>query len=234
MDNTPDRIVDLSHSLAPGGPVYPGDPPTRRALQTSIAEEGYALNEWRLGEHTGTHVGAPAHFLEGGDTLETYGAARLFLPLVIVRPVREEGASEDLTLEELKSEEHENGPIHPGALVVLQTGWSRHWSDPERYFGTANEPAAFPSFSVEAARFLLEQRKAAALGSDSPEIDPADEEGFPVGELCARHGALHVENLTNLEAVPARGAWAFLGVLPLVGATGSPARVIAFIPPGCP
>jgi kynurenine formamidase len=43
-------------------------------------------------------------------------------------------------------------------------------------------------------------------------------------------GIWHLENLQNLKSLPPLGAWIVVGVLPLIGGSGSPARVIALLP----
>ena len=57
-------IVDLSHPLDDGTPVYPGDPVARFTPATTIGEHGYNVLHVRMGSQTGTHVDAPYHFLE--------------------------------------------------------------------------------------------------------------------------------------------------------------------------
>ena len=61
-------IVDLSHPIVSGMPVYPGDPEVATAPATSIAVDGFAVTALQLGTHSGTHVDAPSHSIEGGTT----------------------------------------------------------------------------------------------------------------------------------------------------------------------
>jgi len=63
-------IVDLSLPLGEGTPVYPGDPGVKVKPWASIERDGYYMNVLRLGEHSGTHVDAPAHFVPGGKTID--------------------------------------------------------------------------------------------------------------------------------------------------------------------
>ena len=63
-------IVDLSMPLSDDTPVYPDDPPVSVRLWAVIERDGYYMNVLKMGEHSGTHVDAPAHFIPGGKTID--------------------------------------------------------------------------------------------------------------------------------------------------------------------
>ncbi|WP_297495999.1 cyclase family protein, partial [Thermococcus sp.] len=63
-------IVDLSLPLGEDTPLYPGDPEVRIKPWALIERDGYYMNILKMGEHTGTHVDAPAHFILGGKTVD--------------------------------------------------------------------------------------------------------------------------------------------------------------------
>ncbi len=63
-------IVDLSRPLGEDTPVYPGDPEVKVRPWAFIDRDGYYMNVLRLGEHSGTHVDAPAHIVPGGKTID--------------------------------------------------------------------------------------------------------------------------------------------------------------------
>ena len=54
------RVVELSHPIQPGMPAWPGDPPTRFTTLARLASQGFFLRRLSLGEHSGTHLNAPA------------------------------------------------------------------------------------------------------------------------------------------------------------------------------
>ena len=98
-------------------------------------------------------------------------------------------------------------------------------------FGSAPGDLRFPGFGVEATKFLVDERKAAGLGIDTLGIDPGFAHDFPVhSQISHPAGLWHLENLQNLKQLPPLGAWLIVGVLPLVGGSGSPARVLALVP----
>jgi arylformamidase len=77
------RIWDVSVPVRHGGLVYPGNPPISITAVQSIAQGDTAnVSRIDLGSHTGTHVDAPLHFMDGGAGVDE-------LPLdVLVGPAR--------------------------------------------------------------------------------------------------------------------------------------------------
>ncbi|NJE62471.1 cyclase family protein [Thermococcus sp. 21S7] len=63
-------IIDLSLPISENTPVYPDDPPVSVKLWAVIDRDGYYMNVLKMGEHSGTHVDAPAHFVPGGKTID--------------------------------------------------------------------------------------------------------------------------------------------------------------------
>jgi len=63
-------IIDLSMELSENILVYPGDPKVEIKAWSTIEKDGYYMNTLFMGEHTGTHVDVPAHFIEGGKTID--------------------------------------------------------------------------------------------------------------------------------------------------------------------
>ncbi|WP_457751395.1 cyclase family protein [Thermococcus sp.] len=63
-------IIDLSVPLSDRTPVYPGDPEVKIRPWAFIERDGYYMNSLKLGEHSGTHVDAPAHFIPRGETID--------------------------------------------------------------------------------------------------------------------------------------------------------------------
>ncbi|QDA31896.1 cyclase family protein [Thermococcus indicus] len=81
-------IIDLSLSISENTPVYPDDPPVSVKLWAVIDRDGYYMNVLKMGEHSGTHVDAPAHFVPGGKTIDEMPLEK-FIGAGIVLDVRE-------------------------------------------------------------------------------------------------------------------------------------------------
>jgi arylformamidase len=79
------RIIDVSVPVRPGMITYPGDPEVRLERVSSIAD-GDVVNLSRLdfGVHSGTHVDAPLHFVDGGPSVESLPLDVLVGPCVVV------------------------------------------------------------------------------------------------------------------------------------------------------
>ena len=106
-------IVDLSVPLSEKTPVYPDDPPVSVRLWAVIERDGYYMNVLKMGEHAGTHVDAPAHFIPGGKTVDEM-PLESFIGEGIVIDVRDgEGA---VKLDEIPEEGYF------GRIVLFLTG----------------------------------------------------------------------------------------------------------------
>jgi len=223
------RIISLSHAIHEHIPRWPGDPPARFEQAASLAEDGYNLRQFTLGEHSATHLNAPACFFPGGADVSAITPAQLVLPAVVFDRAREARLDpcDALPLSAVLAWEQQHGAVAPGSLCLLRSGWGSRWDDPPAFL-----PADLrtPGFSLEAARFLVEERAAGGLGTDAPGLEPGSDADFQVNRLYLAAGRLALECLANLEQLPARGAVVCALPLPLRGGTGSPAGVIAFLP----
>ena len=168
----------------------------------------------------------------GTESVDVIGAERLVRPLAVIDIAAEVGDDADaaLSLAQVQAFEARHGRIPDGAAVFLRTGWELRNTDPARYANVGG-PLRFPGFGPEAARFLVHERGAAGLGTDTLGIDPGIASDFVVHrQISHPRGVWHVENLTNLAAVPPLGAWVVVAPLRLVDGSGSPCRVIALVP----
>ncbi len=79
------EVIDVTVPIRPGMPVYPGDPAVRTELAAAIAR-GDAYNVTRLdfGVHTGTHVDAPAHVIDGAPGVDALPLDALVGPAEVV------------------------------------------------------------------------------------------------------------------------------------------------------
>ncbi|MBS4730560.1 cyclase family protein [Mycobacterium sp. SM1] len=232
------QVVGLSHRLAPGEVChYPGDPPYRLQPVTSFDSDGYALNYVSVGEHTGTHWGAPRHFNEGAAAADELEAEDFFLPGVMIDVQRQAENDDDyaVTVDDLEAWESVFGPFPHQCAVILNTGWHKRW--PTARFANLDDNGVprHPGFSVEAVRWLLRRGALGhrgALGTDAFSPDVGVDETFAVSKLLYREHRISLEVLANLDRLPARGFWLAVGGFINAGGTGSPATVYALRPNG--
>ena len=227
------RVISLSHPLSPEMPHWPGDPPTQFETWSDLGRAGYFLRRFTLGEHSGTHLTAPASYYSGGRTVDQYSADELVHPVVVIDVVEHCGGDPDyaLTVDALLAWEERHARVPPGTLVFLRTGWSERWPDSGKYLGPdRNGGLHFPGFGYEAAALLVSERGVTGLGTDTAGIEPGADTELSVSRLVLAQPRIVLENLTNLDQLPATGAVVVIGLLRLVGGSGSPAAVTAFAP----
>jgi kynurenine formamidase len=233
------RLVDLTHAFDEHAIYWPTATPFRLApVAHGLTAAGYwyAANDFCAAEHGGTHLDAPVHFGAGRWTADAVPLDRLVGPAVVVdftaRAARDRDAR--LGVADLAGDEARHGRIPDGAIVVVRSGWDRHWHDPARYLGAAapGDPAHlhFPGLSAEAAVWLTTARRVRAVGIDTASIDHGPARDFPTHRALANANVPVFENLADLSAVPPRGAWIIALPMKIGSGTGGPLRAVALLP----
>jgi kynurenine formamidase len=235
------RIVDLSHAYGEETLYWPSRPADQFQLEQLAYGETpggyfYSANRFCSPEHGGTHLDAPIHFARDHRTVDQLPLAQL-VALAIRIDVREQAAKDRsyrLQVDDVLRFERKWGTIPRGAIVLLQTGWSRFWPDRKTYFGSESTEDAsgldFPSYGADAARLLVEQRGAALLGVDTASIDFGRSKDFTVHRIAAAANVGGLENLTNLDQLPESGFSVIALPMKIHGGSGGPVRVIALVP----
>jgi kynurenine formamidase len=223
------RVVDLTHRFRAGFPLYTGAEPARRTLVT-IPNDGFYAQEWTFGEHSGTHVDAPGHFVPGGRYVPELEPAELVLPVAVIdisaRARRDPDT--EVTASDLRRYERRHGRIPRGALVAMDSGWARKIRSDAEFKGTDDGGTFhFPGFSAGAVQWLLDERRVTAIGVDTLSLDHGPSKSFAVHVNWLGANNYGIENLANLDAIPPRGAVATVGVIPWEEGSGGPARVLA-------
>lgn len=227
------NVIHLSHVIHSQMPRWPGDPPAIFEPVASVAQDGYFLRHFALGEHSATHINAPNTFFPGGAGVDAYPADALVAPAVVIDLRRPCAADPDyaLTQADVLAWEAQHGRIPPGRIVLLYTGWQEKWDDPHAFFNPdVGGGMHFPGFAGETTRFLLDARQIAGVGIDTHGADPGQDGAYATNRQVLERQGLVLENLTNLHQLPAVGATLVIGVLRLQGGSGSPAAVMAFVP----
>lgn len=226
------KVIDLTIPLGPDIVMWPGAPAPEAVTLGTVKLDGFYARKVSFAEHSGTHFDAPCHFIDGGKSVDQVPAQSLVLPVAVIDISDRVGSDADavLSLEEVHAFEAAHGRIPEGSAIFLRTGWEEFNKDSVRYAGAPGD-LRFPGFGIEAAKFLVEERRPIGLGIDTLGIDSGEASHFPVhSQVTHPAGLWHLENLQNLKLLPPLGAWVVVGVLPLVGGSGSPARVLALVP----
>jgi kynurenine formamidase len=233
------RMVDLTHAYSSSTVFWPTSPTkfTLDRLAFGKTEGGYfyAANTLCTPEHGGTHLDAPIHFGEGKRTAEQVPLEQLIAPAVVIDVTAKANADRDyrLTPDDIVQFEKRHGRIAAGTMVLLRTGWSRHWPNAKAYMGDDTPGDAsklsFPSFGVEAAKLLVEERRAGALGIDTASIDYGRSTDFMVHRVAAAQNVPGLENLTNLDQLPPTGAVVVALPMKIEGGSGGPLRAVGLV-----
>lgn len=206
------KLIDLTltayHGLR-GVEVYP---------HTSVEKEGYNTTKLHLYSHAGTHLDAPRHFIDGGQTLEDLDLRKCTGPACVV-DVAHKQPRDFITVADLGRRAKEIGRH---SRVLLYTGWDQHANLPDYR-------SDFPRISLELANWFA-ARGIWLLGVEMPSVASLQDKE----ELTAVHRALLgagiviVECLTNLDKLPPRVHFTALP-LKILGGDGSPVRAIATV-----
>lgn len=208
--------VDLSHPISSGMQVYPGDPQVEIAPSLTVSENGVAVVAVHLGSHTGTHIDAPSHSVDGGRTMSGVSLDELSGMAAILQ-VHGLSAGEEISFSRFSDQVADSMP----PIVVIATGWDRRFGT-EAYL---DHPYLAPDAATE-----LVDRGMRVLGMDTlnPDRTLQEEASFqlPVHDLVLGGNGLIVENLRRVTELPAR-CWMGIFPLPLQGTDGAPVRALA-------
>jgi kynurenine formamidase len=225
-------VVDLTHPFSAALPVYPGYKPLRTQARSSIAQDGFANNELTFDEHTGTHVDAPSHFIDGAVSADRIPVDRLIAPLVIISLADRAANDADtlVSVDDLRQWENRYGRVPAGAFVAMHSGWDARATSTDRFLNRdAKGTMHAPGFGEQASRFLVDERDISGVGVDTLSLDAAAAQKFVAHLAILGAGKYGVELLANLGRVPPSGATVIIGAPKHVGATGGPARVLALV-----
>lgn len=223
------KVIDLTHTFDGDFPTFDGKPGILYTENVNFDASGYQLWELTIFEHSGTHIDAPLHFSKDGMSVDELDPQSLICPLCII-DIKSKAADEPNSMVELEDVEayvSAHGEIPQGACVAMNSGWQ----DRIAFVGYRNNEEgklAFPGFS-KAATDMLAEMGAGSIGVDTLSLDPGSSADFAVHYSWLPSGRFGIENLANLDDLPASGATLFVGAPKHRSGTGGPARVMAMV-----
>ncbi|MBO9626185.1 MAG: cyclase family protein [Microbacterium sp.] len=220
------RVIDLSHPIEAGLITYPGLPAptftphlTREDSRARYAPgTEFAMDVITMIGNTGTYLDAPYHrYADGGDLAALDLSTLVGLPAEVFH-LHDSWSAERRGIGAATLADRDLA----GSAVLLDTGWSRFFGAPEYGIGS-------PFLTEEGARFLVDEG-VRLVGIDALNIDDTESGGErPAHSILLAAGVHVVEHLTNLAAVPARGA-RFTAAPPAVRGFGTfPVRAFATV-----
>jgi kynurenine formamidase len=227
----PAKAEDLTHELWDKFPTYFGGQQLFIEQKFSHAKDTFNLNEWRISEHTGTHIDAPLHFTADGKSVAELPVEDLIAPLVVIdiRAKAAENPDSQVTPDDIKVWTDTNGDLPDGAVVAMLSGWDAHVAtDKFRNLGDDGKTLHFPGFHIEAVKQLLEG-SSKAIAVDTLSLDHGPSPDFIVHNTWLPAGRYGIEGVANLGKLPAKGATIVVGAPKVRSGTGGPARVFALV-----
>ena len=208
-------LIDLTLPMDPGMLSFPGYPAFESEVIRTYEEHGHLSHVFSATTHSGTHIDAPAHYIEGGTTVDELDLDVLVGPAAVLdlRSYRGEPISRDVL-------DAESPPLEPGARLALVTG------DVDRLppDGTFFEEASV--LTAAAADWLVE-RGVSLLANDFL-TEGLDDPARPVHHTLLGAGVPVVEYLCNTDAIVEDEEEDLTCLpLPLAGLEAAPARVVS-------
>jgi len=222
------RIIDLTLELEDGTATHPAH---ARCVVLEFANHaftaarfqppcrGFASRVLMFSDHIGTHVDAPFHYFPEKETIEAVPPEQLMGPAVYL-DLSAKRPADPITPAMLEEAERQAGVRAKPGDILLVRAWAGHHTD-DGFFQCAGLTRAAADWVVA--------RGVKALGCDLATPDDPRDMTRPVHLALLGRGILIIEELANLEQLPAPG-FQFVGLpLKIKGATGSPIRAVAVI-----
>ncbi|MFG6413410.1 arylformamidase [Roseateles sp. DC23W] len=205
--STPSRLWDISPTVSPDAPIFPGDEPYHLRWTAQLAPGcPVNLSALTMSPHVGAHADAPLHYAHDAPAID---AVPLDTYLGRCRVIHAIGAAPLITVKHLQ---HAESQLPPRVLVRVCQRADTVWNP------------AFTAYAPEAIAWLAE-RGVKLIGIDTPSVDPADSKVLDSHQQLRRLDLRVLENLV-LDDVP-EGDYELIALpLKLQGACASPVRAI--------
>lgn len=211
------HVHDLTATLETHMAVWPTAPLPVVTPVGIIARDGYAVERIDCLTHTGTHMDAPFHFLEGGATVDQIPPDRLVGPAMLL-DLRKD--LDGTLIRAAALERHWPKGAKP-EFVLLETGWSHERDHTRRYL------YEFPGLEVPAAEFLV-RKGVRGVGIDTLGIDEYANSKFESHKVLLGHGIWVLEALDHLDELRENRSYMLVAApLKIRGGSGAMSRVFA-------
>ena len=240
------RIVDLTQPLSERTPVIRLPEPFVNTPGFTLRElsryddrgPAWYWNAFEAGEHVGTHLDAPVHWVSGkdGHDVARIPLTRLVGPAVVLDKAKESAEDPDflLSIDHVRAFEDEHGPLPEGGWLLYRTGWDARAHDQLAFLNADDGGPHTPGIDVDCARYLAEESPVVGIGVETVGTDAGAahsfDPAFPCHHFMLGAGKYGLTQLANLAEVPPTGALLVVAPLKIESGSGSPVRAFAFVP----
>jgi kynurenine formamidase len=235
------EVVDLTAPLSAQTPILRLPDPLGQTARFGLSEisrydergPAWYWNNFTTGEHTGTHLDAPIHWVSGRDGADVsqLPPRRLVAPAAVMDATAQSAADPDFLLEvaHVEAWQREHGPLPRGGWLLYRTGWAARGKDEAAFLNGGRTPG----ISVACARWLAETAPIIGVGVETVGTDAGAAHSFappfPCHSFLLGHDKYGLTQLQNLATLPPVGTVLFVGPLPIVRGSGSPCRALALV-----
>lgn len=232
----PRQFVDLTHAFSPAIPRWPGFPAEERKTIYTYEKDGFFAELFTHVGQYGTHVDPPGHFHKGLRLVDEIPVKEMMLPLVVIDCSQKVAANPDyqLVLGDIQAWEEKHGGIPAGSFVAMRSDWYKRFTDFDAFYNKDEKGQShYPGWTIEALKFLFDERGVIAIGHEPIDSDAAvaQKEGFFSCEsYVLKTNRFQVELIANLDQVPEAGALVVCSWPKPKSGSGFPARIFAIVP----
>lgn len=239
------KVIDLTAPLSNETPVLELPEQFGQTARFELEEishyddrgPAWYWNNFRTGEHTGTHFDAPNHWLSGKGLADVASVpvGDLIAPAVVLDVTEEVSQDPGFIIEEehIKEFEQRIGSFPQGGWLLCRTGWSVTRQGQTEMINNTPEGPLNPGLSAAAAEYVAKHTPLQGLGVETVGTDAGAAAGFdpifPCHDFFMGEGKYGLAQLQNLDQLPTTGAVIVASPLKIVTGSGSPARVIALV-----
>jgi kynurenine formamidase len=194
------EVVDLTARLSSETPVIQLPPEVGQTARFELEEisryddrgPAWYWNNFRSGEHTGTHFDAPNHWVtgQGGMDVASVPVGHLIRPAVVLDFSAQCAENPDFLLEvdDITTWEQEHEPLPDGGWLLYRTGWDARSDSQERFINADETGPHTPGMSPECARWVAEESPVIGVGVETVGTDAGAAHSFDPPFPC--HSAL--------------------------------------------
>jgi kynurenine formamidase len=194
-------------------------------------------NNFRTGEHTGTHFDAPIHWITGreGEDVGSVPPANLVGPAAVLDVSAEVADDPDFLVElkHIRAWEEQHGPLPERGWLLVRTVWDARAHSQEEFLNADESGPHTPGLSAECARWIAQESPVLGMGVETVGSDAGAaatfDPMFPCHSFMHGAGKYGLTQLRNLDRLPPTGAVLIASPLRIVHGSGSPARVLALV-----
>lgn len=239
------RVVDLTAPLVNSTPILKLPPPYENTINFQLEKiseyddrgPAWYWNNIHTGEHVGTHLDAPIHWITGKDGRSVADIPPVELIASAVVLDFADRAAEDpdflLGIDDVKAWEDSHGQVPAGAWFLFRTGWDARGNSQDEFLNADETGPHTPGIAAKCVSWLLAERAITGIGVETVGTDAGAAHSFdppfPCHAALAGAGRYGLTQLRNVAELPPTGAVVIASGLPIVGGSGSPARVLALV-----